>query len=150
MTGWTHKVKLSDLPANTRRRIEESNSISAGEIVDPGRSQGAKRHKYGARKVRVDGILFDSKLEADYYEHLKMLRDRTGDVKFFLRQVPFHLPGGTILRIDFEVHFSDGTVSYQETKGYQTKSFKIKLREVEHHYPVKIEIITKDWRRLAA
>jgi len=98
-----------------------------------------KKGKYGAHAVVVDGIRFDSKREARYYEALK-LRVAAGEVLFFLRQVPFHLPGGTKLVVDFEIHEADGRVRYVDTKGVQTKEFRIKKREVEHHYPVEIEL----------
>ena len=53
-----------------------------------------KKHKYKAKQTEVDSIKFPSKLEAGYYLKLK-LRKQAGDIKYFLRQVPLHLPGNT-------------------------------------------------------
>lgn len=102
---------------------------------------GAKRaNKYGAMVTHVDGIRFDSKREARYYEQLK-LRVAAGQVRYFLRQVPVHLPGGTKLVVDFlEIH-ADGSLHYVDAKGRETKEFRIKRREVEHHYPIRIELV---------
>ena len=100
------------------------------------------RHKFGAKPTVSDGIRFDSKLEARYYEQLK-LRKRAGEVLFFLRQVPIHLPGGTKLVIDFQEFWSDGSVHFVDTKGMETSEFKIKMREVEAIYPFEIEIVKK-------
>ena len=99
-----------------------------------------KRHKYNATATVVDGIRFDSKKEARYYGDLK-LRQRAGEVLTFLRQVPIHLPGGTKLIVDFLEFHTDGTVHFVDTKGVLTSEFKIKRREVEHHYPFEIEIV---------
>ena len=105
------------------------------------------KHKFRAQATERDGIRFDSKLEARYYDILKTLRDKSDEVLFFLRQVPVHLPGGTKLVIDFQVFWKDGTVTFEDTKGVETDSFKIKKREVEALYPFTIKVITaKDVR----
>lgn len=99
-----------------------------------------KPHKYGAKPTEVDGIRFDSQKEARYYSELK-LRQRAGEVLFFLRQVPLHLPGGTRLVVDFLEFHADGTVHFVDTKGVVTEIFKIKKREVEAAYPLEIEVV---------
>ena len=100
-----------------------------------------KKHKYNAKATMVDGIRFDSKKEAAYYCDLK-LRQRAGEVIGFFRQVPIHLPGGTILRIDFLEFHADDTVHIVDVKGVETGEFKIKKREVEAVYPwLKIETV---------
>lgn len=103
---------------------------------------GKKRHKYRAKSVELDGIRFDSKMEGRYYTELKM-RVEAGEVLFFLRQVPIHLAGGTVLRIDFQEFHADGTVHFVDVKGVETEAFKIKRREVEAHYPFKIETVKR-------
>jgi len=98
-----------------------------------------KKPKYRAKKTLVDGINFDSQKEARYYCELK-LRVKAGEVLFFLRQVPIHLPGGTKLVIDFLEFHSDGSAHFVDVKGMETEQFKIKKREVEHQYPFIVEI----------
>ncbi len=97
------------------------------------------KHKFHAKPRVVDGIRFPSTLEARYYQQLK-IRQRAGEIVFFLRQVPIHLPGGTKLVIDFLEFHSDETVHFVDTKGYETNSFKVKKREVEAAYPFIIEV----------
>lgn len=98
----------------------------------------AKRHKYAATATVVDGIRFDSKREAKLYESLKA-RQQAGEVAFFLRQVPIHLPGGTKLVVDFLVFFTDGRPpEFLDAKGIETAVFKVKRREVEAAYPIQI------------
>ena len=98
------------------------------------------KHKYNAKPTVVDGIRFDSQKEARYYSELK-LRQQAGEILFFLRQVPIHLPGGTKLVIDFQEFHSDGTVHFVDVKGVMTDVFKIKKREVETQYPFEVEIV---------
>ena len=60
---------------------------------------------------------------------------------FFLRQVPFSLPGDNTYRADFMVFWEDGTVSVQDVKGVETEGFKIKRRLLEETYPFELEVI---------
>jgi hypothetical protein len=101
------------------------------------------RHKFHAKPVERDGIRFDSKLEARYYDQLK-LRQAGGDVVGFLRQVPVHLPGGVVLRFDFLEFRADGTAIFVDTKGVETESFRAKIRQVRALYPwLDYEIVKK-------
>lgn len=101
-----------------------------------------KRSKYGAVPTVVDGIRFDSKLEARYYEQLK-LRRAAGEVLFWLRQVPFHLPGRVTYRVDFQVHLADNSVEWVDCKGVETKEFRIKIKQVHALYPIRVQLVTR-------
>ena len=98
------------------------------------------KNKYHAVPVEVDNMRFDSKLEARYYERLKMAA-YSGDLVYFLRQVPFHLPGKTIYRCDFQIFWRDGVVTYIDVKGKDTPMSKLKRKQVEELYPVKIDLV---------
>jgi len=98
------------------------------------------KHKFNAVPSEVDGIRFDSKKEARYYVNLK-LRVKAGEVVFFLRQTPFHLPGGVTYRVDFQEFHADGTIHFVDVKGMKTKDFIMKKKMVENLYPVEIEIV---------
>ena len=98
------------------------------------------RHKYRAVKTTRDGIKFDSKKEAAYYEKLK-LRVQSGEVVTFLRQTPFHLPAGVRYVCDFQEFHADGSVHFVDVKGFETPEFKAKKKMVEQIYaPITIEI----------
>ncbi len=97
-------------------------------------------HKFHAVATTVDDIKFASKREARYFNELK-LRKLAGEVIFFLRQVPFHLPGGSRHVIDFAEFRADGTVAFVEIKGFDTPSGKMKRKIVEALFPIKIEVI---------
>ncbi|MGH8073674.1 MAG: DUF1064 domain-containing protein [Lysobacter sp.] len=136
----------SDMPPGMLKLYRESQAgiplpkAPVPLATTPAEPTEPKRSKYGAVVTHVDGIRFDSKREAKYYEQLK-LRKAAGEVIYFLRQVPIHLPGGTKLVIDFlEVH-ADGSLHYVDAKGRETPAFRIKQREVHHHYPFRIELV---------
>ena len=129
---------LAAMPDSMRRLAEPK--YSALDAKARAHSPPVRNGKYGNNPTTRDGIRFDSKREAVYYEQLR-IRQKNGDVLFFLRQVPFHLPGGTKLVVDFLEFHSDGTVHVVDAKGMETPIFRLKRREVEHHYPVKIELV---------
>lgn len=104
--------------------------------------QRPKRSKYLATPTDVDGFRFDSKLEATYYCVLKVQQQR-GEIDYFLRQVPIHLPGNYKMVIDFVVFMRDGTAVYQDVKGMTpTRDWINKKKATEAHYPLTIQILT--------
>lgn len=97
------------------------------------------KHKYRAIPTELDGIKFPSKAHAKYHAELE-LRKKAGEVLFFLREVPFHLPGATTYRLDYLEFHADGSIHPVEVKGFETAVFKVKKRLVEAIYPIKIEL----------
>jgi len=100
------------------------------------------RHKFGAKRSKIDAINFDSKLEAAYYNKLKILQS-AGEVVFFLRQPMFDLGGGVTYKADFAVYWATGNVSFVDVKGVETKDFIMKKKLVESLYPISIDVIKK-------
>jgi hypothetical protein len=97
------------------------------------------RHKFRAKPSDEDGIRFASKKERAYYQGLK-LRQKNGEVLFFLRQAPFHLPGNVRHIIDFIEFWADGTVHFVEIKGFDTPLGKLKRKQVMDLYPINVEV----------
>ena len=126
--------KLEDIPLEVQERI-------ATEFVKGEK----KRSKYNVSKSTeertVDGYIFDSIKEAEYYKNLKLLRE-AGEVKYFLCQIPFRLPGGVKYFCDFMIVQKSGEIRWVDTKGFFTQQSKNKIKMVEALYPVKIEIET--------
>lgn len=105
------------------------------------------KHKFGAKKCEVDGVKFPSQLERNYYMALKKMQ-KSNLVLFFLRQVPFALPGGITYRLDFMVFYAPlkdepGVIEFVETKGFMTPDAKIKIAQTEELYGIKIKIVSK-------
>ena len=99
------------------------------------------KHKYGAKPTERDGIKFASKAESKYYEKLKLLQ-KNGDILFFLRQTPFHLPGNVKYLVDFVEFWASGDVVFTDVKGFFTPISSLKIKQVEDcYFPVKINIV---------
>lgn len=104
----------------------------------------ARKNKYNNQKTIVDGIEFDSKKEADYYIHLKLLK-RAGEIKDiglqqrFVLQPGFEKNGVKYQPItyvaDFVIVNNDGTTDVVDVKGFETQVFKIKKKLFEYKYP---------------
>jgi len=95
------------------------------------------KHKFNAVRCESDGFKFASKAERKRYLELKTLR-KTGDVVLFLMQTPFHLPGNTKYVCDFQVFWSNETVTFEDVKGMKTPMYNLKKKQVEELYKVTI------------
>lgn len=98
------------------------------------------RHKFNAKRTELDGIKFPSKKEAKYYSEL-LLRQKAGEVLFFLRQTSFHLPGGVKYVCDFTEFLTDGSVQFVDVKGMRTDMYTVKKKLVEALFPIEIKEI---------
>lgn len=108
--------------------------------------------KYGNRKTVVNGIAFDSKMEAEYYQYLKMWE---GITIFDLQLQPkfLVLSGYTdsegkkqrpiYYQADFLVQYESGVVEVIDVKGVETEAFKLKKKMFESRYGMKLKVVTK-------
>ena len=101
--------------------------------------------KYNAKRTVVDGITFDSKKEAEYYEEL-CLRTRANDIKDFEIQPKFTLqPAFTKngkkyqpirYHADFLIHHNNDTWEVIDVKGYKKNPvYLLKKKMFECRYP---------------
>lgn len=103
-----------------------------------------KKSKYNSRKVRIDGIHFDSQKEADYYCELKLLL-KSGIIDGFCRQARFVVTAGNDETkvaeyvTDFVIFYPDKTYRIVDVKGMETEVFKLKMKSLKEKYP-KINI----------
>lgn len=84
-------------------------------------------NKFGAVAVVVEGIRFDSKIEAGRWQTLRMLA-RAGGIRDLVRQVRFPLKvNGTTIGhyvADFVYWWPNGERVIEDVKGHQTEIFK--------------------------
>lgn len=117
------------------------------------RKKKKRRNKYGNKKVEVDGHKFDSKLEAQYYNHLKLLI-AAGEVTEIELQPRFELQEGFNKNgvrhrpihyvADFRVKYKDGKEEIVDVKGRETAVFKIKHKLFEYKYKdLELKIVKK-------
>jgi hypothetical protein len=154
------------LPEATVKTMEKADGIQrdADGAPVPMKAKPARKGKYHNLPTEADGIKFQSKLEAKYYVELA-LRKKAGEVLYYLRQVPFHLPGGVIYRVDFLIvsyhtgytmgvqmkregardlrNFEPMIVEYVDCKGMDTQDSKNKIKMVQAMYGVTIQIVRK-------
>ena len=113
--------------------------------------------KYHNTKVVVDGIKFDSKLEAERYGQLKIL-ERAGVIRDLELQPEFELIPSfrkngrtwrrTVYKADFRyILCSDDSHIIEDVKGSKaviTDVFRLKQKLFEYRYPeLSIKIITR-------
>lgn len=107
--------------------------------------------KYGNKKVEVDGILFDSVMEARYYAHLKRLKEQWIVSSFelqpkFVLLDSFKKNGKTFRAItynaDFKVWYTDGRIEVVDVKGMITQQFELRRKLFEYRYPYELKLVT--------
>lgn len=100
--------------------------------------------KYHAKRVNVDGTVYDSKKEAKRAAVLEQ-QEKYGIITNLQKQVTFELQPGYINNqgkkirpityiADF-VYEKDGKRIVEDTKGYRTDTYKVKRKIFEYKYP---------------
>lgn len=105
--------------------------------------------KYHNKKTTIDGILFDSKKEGNYYTKLKLM-EKAGLIwnlelqKKYILQASFTFNGKKIREISYYADFvyedKDG-LHVVDTKGYRTDVYKLKKKLFIKKYGIDIEEI---------
>lgn len=123
--------------------MAEFEALKNRNKIPPGLSHYNKFH---AKTTEADGIKFGSKKEARIFRELQA-RQHNGELKYFLCQVPFLLPGKTDSGrrfkhyLDFMAIRNDGQIEYIEVKGRDLPMGKLKRRQCEEIYGIHIEVV---------
>lgn len=103
--------------------------------------------KYHSRKTEIDGIMFDSKREANRYCELKLM-ERAGEITDLRRQVryeinqPYEIAGKKVRGIYYVADFvycEKGEPVIEDVKGMRTDVYKIKKKLFESKYKIQIK-----------
>ena len=101
------------------------------------------KNKFGNVKTEVDGVRFDSKGEAAYWQQLR-LRERAGEISDLKRQVSFPMPVGDLvvcrLVVDF-VYCEAGEWVAEDFKGVVTPECRIKLKLFRAIYGYDVRLV---------
>lgn len=103
----------------------------------------SQSHKFGARKVTVDGHVFDSRGEANRYGELRMM-ERAGLITSLILQPEFILQDAFTdaegnrwkairYRADFQ-YVEAGRTIVEDFKGMETAEFKLKRKLFLNRY----------------
>lgn len=127
-------------------RISWREAVRLG-LVKPEEVPKEEKHKYNARKTEVNGIVFASQKEANYYAGLLLLQ-RAGEVTEIELQPRFLLKAGFkrgLKRIrpiyyvaDFRVTYKDGhqeVVDVKSSAAFQTQVYRLKKKLLLDKYP---------------
>ena len=101
-----------------------------------------KKSKYKAKRILIDGIWFHSKREGSRYLVLKQL-EKIGLIRNLRLQVPYliEINGIKICKYNADFVYFDvakGVEVVEDSKGYQTKDYKLKKKMVEAAYSIRI------------
>lgn len=122
----------------------------------PTAKESKVRSKYGALKAEVNGLVFDSIMEAKFYVYLLHL-EHDGKIKGFKCQVKYELQPkyrskhtGKIVRPiyyipDFVITQNNDDIVAVDVKGQKTEVFKLKQKLFEYKYP-EIDFYCVQWR----
>lgn len=126
-----------------RRTGQKMPDFKKNASHDPDGQKRPGRSKYGNVKTEADGMLMDSKHEAEQYKLLQ-LQVRGGVYRAVLCQVPFLLPGGVVYKADFVTLNNDGTYTVYDAKSEATrkdKAYRIKNRQMKNCLNIEIKEI---------
>ena len=109
--------------------------------------------KYNSKKITIDGITFDSKDEAMYYNALK-IRKVKEEIKNFELQPKFILiegfkkDGKTYRPItytpDFTIYHNDNSIEYVDVKGMTTQQGELRIKLFNWKYrDKKLSIVAR-------
>jgi hypothetical protein len=89
---------------------------------------------FPVRSTVYNGTYYDSKFEAQYAMQLDW-RLKAKEIKAWDRQfsIPIYVNGEHIrtTRVDFRIHENDGSYTLAETKGFETRDYKITKKLIE-------------------
>jgi len=103
----------------------------------------AKPSKYKAVKTTVDGIVFDSKKEAQRYHELRLM-EKAGEISGLITQPEYDLeaPGGGLVgRYLADFTYFDKKINgvvVEDVKGFKTALYRWKKKHVELQYGIQI------------
>lgn len=110
------------------------------------------KSKYGSKKIEIDGIVFDSKAEGEFYLYLKNLKEQ-GKIKEIILQEKLVLQEGfkknskTFRPITYTVDFTFKTNKEElirvDVKGMETQQGNLKRKMYEYKYKEPLIWVSK-------
>lgn len=140
-------MNIEDLPPKYQEQARMKLNDFEVDTSSPGRPTLVRKSKYHAEKTEVDGIMFDSRKEADFYARLKLLEKagEISDLKLqprFELQEPFICDGKKERKIEYVADFSfiqGGKRVVIDVKGVRTQVYKLKRKLFLYKYGDQVE-----------
>lgn len=129
------------------KRIK-SVSKTSKQNTDATTGESIKKHKYNACKVEIDGVIFDSKNEADYYINIVKPGLETGEILSVVFHPQYVLVPSFERNVnglkrkfrqmtysaDFRLELADHSIRLIDIKGMVTSDFKLKYKMFNYLY----------------
>lgn len=126
------------------RELRDQGKITFVDDLPGAKAPVKKKNKYNANPREVDGIVFDSKKEANRYKELLMLL-KAGEISMPKLQVEFQLNGDGEFSYkyiaDFVYTTKEGVRVVEDAKGFRTKEYKRKRRLMKKIHGIDIHEI---------
>lgn len=101
----------------------------------------SKPAKYRNRRVRWQGMMFDSEHELTKYKEFK-LQELAGEIRSVVRQVSMPLSGSKRrIRLDFMIVEKNGQIRWVDAKGFSTPAWECKRDQIQSAYGINIETV---------
>ena len=142
---------------NKNRQVYEQLRKDSGFAKEKGKKSTTPYDHIQSGELVIDGkkYHFRSKWERNYARYLTW-KKRRGEIKdwnYECKEWEFPIKrGNRFYKCDFEVQRNDGTIYYDEVKGYYDSASKTKMKRMAKYHPeVEINMIMeKDYKALAA
>ena len=109
-----------------------SDNMTAEEFQEYIKDTTPKKNKYGAKRTQVDGVSYDSRMEALRVGQLNMLL-RAKEILWWGRQPVVKLGDNVELyKLDFVIMDRKGHIWFEDVKGFETDRFK----SLKRNWPV--------------
>lgn len=108
------------------------------QAFEGGGNTAAVVNKYHSKRVTVEGRTFDSGREAVRAGELVLLHQNY-QIFALAFQVAIPLPGAGKYVADFFYLDDKLRPHFEDAKGFKTDTYKLKKKQVENHYGIKIE-----------
>lgn len=110
-----------------------------------------KRNKYGAKRVTIDNVTFDSKGEAERYQILKILLNSKQISNLTIHPRYWIFVNGAKAfqyEADFEYKDHNGKEIVEDVKGYILPMAKLKMKCFKLQYPDKTLIMLRNGKKI--
>ena len=131
------------LDAINRMSIEEYRREISGKAPKSPRKYGNEPTVYDS--PLVSEMNYPSKRQMERAKALDLLW-RAGEILWWLPEIPIRLRAHTetrqrIMRVDFLICWKDGTVTWEDAKGVETKEWSLKRDLVKTQYGITVETV---------